>query len=444
MNTHTSMLARLVLFVAAFFLVAKAEGFLDEMSQPTLFPEKQHAKRSIALKLAEQNLVDPTFSGTTGWSDITTMDVPPSEYYVISIDIGYNALPSGIETIPRVKKINKIGSLYVILVKTDESRDSVLYELRSNGYFNYQVQKSYQHGFHVQNTLDRLDQRELPLDDSYTPIGTGTGVHVFVIDTGGLATHVEYADRYIQDFVVDGEPTTPCGSHGTGVASVAIGATIGVAPAAIYHDIKVGVASLGCATYTSHIIDALAWIYDNGTLPGVINLSLQGPGNSVLDAVIGQLYALGYFVVTAAGNAASPTAACLNSPARAPFALSVGAVDETDTIAYFSNYGDCVDIWALGTDVPAADTASDCAYALVSGTSISTPVVTGLAAVYYSLFHYTDASQITTELDQSSVYREVKGMAADLSNNRMASTYRYQEGATVPASPAIASQLGLF
>lgn len=418
--------------------------FVDEMSQPTLFPEKQAAKRSIALKLADQNLLEySTSSTTTSWSDLTTLDVPASEYYLISINVGFAELPSSIASIPKVKKISKIGELCIILVKTAESRDLVLFELRAAGYFNYQVEKSYQHQMHIQNTLDRLDQRNLPLDNSYTPIGTGAGSHVYIVDTGILGTHVEFAGRYEQDFVVAGEDTAPCNSHGSAVASVAAGATIGVASEAIVHDIKVGMASLECATYTSNIVDALGWIYENGTLPGVINLSLQGPGNSVLDAVIGQLYALGYFVVAAAGNAASATAPCLNSPSRAPYALSVGAIDGTDSIAYFSNYGDCVDIWAVGVDVPGADITDDNAYSVYSGTSLSTPVVTGLSAMYYALFHFTDSSQITAELQFSSVYNVIQGMP-HVSNNRLASTYPYQSGATTPTGVGAATVLSVF
>lgn len=438
------MLALTWLLLSLVLRSVSGNMFLDEMSKETLFPEKQAAKRSIALKLAEQNQVEyATSETTTSWADLTTMDVPSSEYYLISINVGISDLPKAISSVPKVKKITKIGELCVILVKTAESRDIVLFELRSSGYFNYQVEKSYQHQLHIQNTLDRLDQRELPLDNSYTAIGTGAGSHVYIIDTGILGTHDEFVGRYEQNFVVAGEDPSPCNNHGSAVASVAAGATIGVAPAAIVHDLKVGMASLECATYTSNIVDALGWIYENGTLPGVINLSLQGPGNSVLDAVIGQLYALGYFVVAAAGNAASATAPCLNSPARAPYAISVGAIDNSDYVAYFSNYGDCVDIWAVGVDVPGADITSDSAYSVYSGTSLSTPVVTGLSAMYYSLFSFTDASQITSELQFSSVYNVIQGMP-HVSNNRLASTYPYQAGATTPTGTGSSKALRVF
>lgn len=437
----------LLLLLLCVFAVT-ADDFLEELSKPTLFPLKQAAKRSLAQKILDQKEKSKLQSIEAVNNDITstltTINAPPSEYWLISIDIGHNNLPTAIYDVPKLKDIMNVGSLKVILVKSSESRDAVLTHLRSAGYFNYQVEKSYQHDLHVQNTLDRLDQHSLPLDNTYTSIGEGAGTHIYIVDSGILSTHEQFAGRLVIDYVTPGQNATPCNFHGSWVASAAAGETIGVAPLAIIHDVHVGISELECSFYTSTAISALSWIYENGTLPGVINLSWQGPGNSVLDAVIGQLYALGYFIVTAAGNANSNTAACLNSPARAPYALSVGAIDDADSIAYFSNYGDCVDIWALGTDVPGADITGDSDYIIASGTSISAPVVSGLAAVYYSLFHYTASSQIKTELELSSVYGEVMGMAADLSNNRIASIYLYQEGASVPTPTTGTNSLNVF
>ncbi len=436
----------LVCLLVALSIICANADFVEDMSQETLFPLKQAAKRSLANKIFQENQknsnlasVEPLSSSLT--TDLTSIDAPPSEYYLISINLGYNSLPSGISQIPKVKDIMSVGGLKVILVKTDQSRDAVLQELRAAGYFNYQVEKSYQHTLHTQPTLDRLDQATLPLDNSYTSIGEGAGVHLYIVDSGILGSHEQFNGRYVLDFVAPGQNATPCNFHGSWVASAAAGETMGPASQSTIHDLHVGMVELECAFYTSTAISALSWIYENGTLPGVINLSWQGPGNSVLDAVIGQLYSLGYFIVTAAGNAGSPTAACLNSPARAPFALSVGAIDETDSIAYFSNYGDCIDIWARGTDVPGADVTGDTDYTVASGTSVAAPVVSGLAAVYYSLFHYSVSSQITIELQQSSVYGQVLGMASDLSNNRLASIYWYQTGVSVPTTPTGESSL---
>jgi subtilisin family serine protease len=245
--------------------------------------------------------------------------------------------------------------------------------------------------------------------------------------------------------MVAGEVDAPCNMHASWVAALAAGLTLGPASASTIHDLHVSRASLTCAFYTSDGIDALAWIAENGTLPGVINLSWQGPGNSVLDAVIGELFGMGYVVISASGNADSDTDACTNSPSRAAYSISVGAIDDTDTKASFSNWGDCVDIWAPGVNVAGASYADDTSIVLASGTSGSTPVVSGVAAVYYSVFGYSTALQVTNKIRNSAVYGQLHGISPFSSNNRLVSFYNWAAVTPSPIHPPAASnRLSVF
>jgi subtilisin family serine protease len=415
------------------FIVAIAVGF--ELSkreikedEAGLFEEKILAKRSIAANLVK--LENPP-------SLTVDANGQTSEYFLVSVTLSpfLPDIPTDISGLVGVQKITKVGKIVVILVKSKESVDGVLASLRRAGHYQYVVEYSRQHSLStVPWQLDRLDQPTLPLDNSYTSIGTGVGTHIYIVDSGIRETHVEFSGRVVQDFVVSGETFTPCNFHASWVASLAAGVVNGPASTATIHDLHVARAALTCGFYTSDGIDALSWIFDNGILPGVINLSWQGTGDStIMDGIIQQLFEAGFVVIAAAGNANSATAACLNSPASAAFAISVGATDITDTIASFSNYGQCVDLLSPGVNVGGADYSSDTAYLVASGTSGSAPVISGVAAVYYSLFHYTTALQVTNKIRSSSVYGQINGVSITASNNRLVSLFFFAS-ASPPAA----------
>jgi subtilisin family serine protease len=243
--------------------------------------------------------------------------------------------------------------------------------------------------------LDRINQHALPLNSSYSYTNTGTGVIVYVLDTGIRKTHNQFAgspvsragyiaNGFAGDFVGDGWGSADdCHGHGTHVAGTVGGVSFGVAKNV---QIRAG-RVVDCQGYgtTSMVIDAMTWIYANGVKPAVVSMSLgYGDVQSVRDMVARLTYK-GFVVVAAAGNgdyAGTPQDACLQAPAGAPSAITVGATTSTDKEATFSNYGTCVDILAPGVNVRSAWIGSDTATAYDNGTSMATPHVSGVAALY--------------------------------------------------------------
>ena len=227
--------------------------------------------------------------------------------------------------------------------------------------------------------LDRIDQLTLPLTKSYTYSSTGSGVNVYVIDTGILRTHTQFGSRVSSgvDYVLDGNGTTDCNGHGTHVSGTIGGSTYGVAKDVNLIPIRV----LGCSGSgsTSNVVKGLDWLAQNKVLPAVANMSLGSGASAAVDAAVNSVISSGVTVVVAAGN--SKQDACKYSPARVPAAITVAASDSTDTFASFSNWGSCVDIIAPGVSITSAwigNSNSDTN--TISGTSMASPHVAGVVA----------------------------------------------------------------
>jgi subtilisin family serine protease len=226
--------------------------------------------------------------------------------------------------------------------------------------------------------LDRLDQRSLPLSKTYN-YKSAASVTAYVIDTGVRTSHKEFGGRASSgwDFV-DGDATAnDCHGHGTHVAGTIGGATYGVAK-----DVKiVALRVLGCAGSGSFsdFIAAIDWVTKNARMPAVANMSLGGPRSKALDAAVQRSVASGVTYAIAAGN--EDQNSCKSSPAAAPDAITVGAVDSADRRADFSNWGTCLDIFAPGVDIVSAAKGSDTGTKKMSGTSMAAPHVAGAAAL---------------------------------------------------------------
>ena len=230
--------------------------------------------------------------------------------------------------------------------------------------------------------LDRIDQRALPLSGTYTYSNTGAGVKAYIIDTGIRASHNEFGGRVTlgRDTVGDGRNGDDCNGHGTHVAGTVGGATYGVAKGVSL--VTVRVLSCSGSGTTSGVIAGVDWVTSDHQTgqPAVANMSLGGSPSTSLDNAVKRSITDGVTYALAAGN--EGINACNRSPARVTQGITVGATDSTDTRPSWSNYGKCLDLFAPGVSITSDWNTSNSATNTISGTSMATPHVAGVAALY--------------------------------------------------------------
>jgi subtilisin family serine protease len=277
--------------------------------------------------------------------------------------------------------------------------------------------------------LDRIDQRNLPLSNSYTYNNTGNGVKAYIIDTGIRATHAQFGGRVSggMSSIGDGRDTSDCNGHGTHVAGTVGGSTYGVAKSVSLVPVRV----LDCngSGSTSGVIAGVDWVTANHVSPAVANMSLGGSASSALDNAVAYSIGSGVTYAVAAGN--SNANACNSSPSRVATALTVGSTTTSDARSSFSNFGTCVDLFAPGSSITSSWNTSDTATNTISGTSMATPHVTGVAALTLAETPNATPAQVASRIYADATQNVVTNPGSG-SPNRLLSTLR---GSTPPPPP---------
>eukprot|EP00163_Fabomonas_tropica_P012151 TRINITY_DN233_c0_g1_i4.p1 TRINITY_DN233_c0_g1~~TRINITY_DN233_c0_g1_i4.p1 ORF type:complete len:611 (-),score=186.26 TRINITY_DN233_c0_g1_i4:203-2035(-) len=275
--------------------------------------------------------------------------------------------------------------------------------------------------------LDRIDQRDLPLNNKYKYVNDGGKVNVYVLDTGIRTTHSEFQGRATQAYSVvtdeGANNNVDCNGHGTQVAAMIAGQTYGMAKKAEVHGIKV----LGCDGQgsTSDMIAGIDWVLNNKdpAKPAIMQLSLVGElsmcGNLACSNAVDQ----GVLTVAAAGNSNSD--ACEATPASANTLLTVAASDSSDAKWANSNHGHCVDLFAPGVSVKSATNTSDSATATVSGTSYSAAMVSGLASVYLTAYPTHTPAITKNAILQAATPGKITGLT-NATDNLLAFSFFFQ------------------
>ena len=270
--------------------------------------------------------------------------------------------------------------------------------------------------------LDRIDQRDRPIDGTYTYDTDASNVSVYIIDTGIRSSHADFGSRVSTvgfTAINDGNGTNDCNGHGTHVAGTVGGTTWGVAKGVTLHAVRV----LGCngSGSTSGVIAGIDWVTANHQQPAVANMSLGGGASTALDDAVRSSIASGVTYAIAAGN--SNADACSSSPARVSQALTVGSSTSADARSSFSNFGTCVDLFAPGSSITSAWNTSNTATNTISGTSMATPHVAGVAALYLAGDPTATAATVHAAVVNNASLNKLTGVGAGSPNRLLHSRF---------------------
>lgn len=282
--------------------------------------------------------------------------------------------------------------------------------------------------------LDRIDQRQLPLDNTYSFGADGSGVFAYILDTGVQTDHPDFGGRAETSFDATGGNGVPCHPHGTEVAGVLGGSTYGVAKNVYLRSVRISSDCTTGTTQTSTIISGLNWVASYHRVPAVANLSFGGEPNSqssAFNSAVTGVANSGVFIAVLAGNYSVD--ACNTSPGSASNAFTVAASDGSDSQASFSNFGQCVDLYAPGVGLTSDAPGSTIQQGL-RGTSFATPAVAGAAALYKQKAGDASASAVRDWLLQNSTVGAIVNPSAGTPNRLLYTNFDVLAEITGPTS----------
>ncbi|MGV9690035.1 S8 family peptidase [Streptomyces sp. NPDC003444] len=235
--------------------------------------------------------------------------------------------------------------------------------------------------------LDRVDQRNLPLDKGYTYATDASNVTAYIVDSGIRMSHRDFGGRAVSgyDFINNDSDASDCHGHGTHVAGTVGGSSYGVAKGVKLVSVRVLNCEGKSGTTWDPVLAGIDWVTRNAKKPAVVNMSVGGGRAQAINDAVNNSIASGITWVVAAGNDNADS--CSYSPSSTPAAITVGATNSGDARAtgwkdgQASNYGSCLDVFAPGDKVISTSIASDTASQSMNGTSMASPHVAGAAAL---------------------------------------------------------------